>query len=48
VALLEGSFMTYGGQHRSNPGRELRALYVQIDIHRKLAVMAMLTQVVRA
>jgi hypothetical protein len=48
VALLEGSFMTYVGQHPSNPGQSLRGLYVQIDIHRKLAVMAMLTPVERA
>jgi hypothetical protein len=35
-------------QHPSNPGREFRVLYVEIDIDRKLTAMAMLTQVVRA
>jgi hypothetical protein len=40
--------MAHRGQHPSNPGREFRVLYVEFDIHRKLAVMAALTQVIRA
>jgi len=48
AAPIEGSFMAHGGQHTADPRGEFRVLDVEIDIHGKLALMAMLTEVIRA
>jgi len=48
AVLLEGNFVADRRQHAAHAGGELRVLDVEFDIDRKLATMAVLTQVVRA
>jgi hypothetical protein len=46
--LIEGSFVANCRHHPAHARREFRVLDVEIDVHRQLALVAMLTPVERA
>jgi len=46
AAMIEGRTLAHHGLHTADPGREFRALDVQFDIGRKLAMVAVAAQVV--
>jgi hypothetical protein len=45
AAVIERDLLAHQGLHAAHPGRKLRILDVQFDIHRKLADMASGAQV---
>ena len=46
ASVIERSLLTDNGQHATDSRRMLRVLYIECDIGRKLAVVAMRTQVI--